>query len=209
MTPSFALKSKTGVRRLSIVVGPRRQLRVLGEKALPRACRSHSQRCLVTVVATTRRTRSALWRRTPPVALARRRTGSPRNSGSSASSSTTSGPAGREAPAIIATDHRRGVRCPREIAERFAQLLPSNWDDQRPDEFLWEAAARRSNVPGFDVRVIATPGLAFLICEQWVVEAAAGWVVRAWLAEDGPLYASAVDLEALGEEDDLDEDAPG
>lgn len=94
----------------------------------------------------------------------------------------------------------------RELAERFATGLSDAWDTGRDGELLWETAARAAGLDGYHVRVVRVPGLAFLVYETWVVEQGdAGWSVRDWHGEDDVLYDSAVELEALPEDEDFDD----
>lgn len=92
----------------------------------------------------------------------------------------------------------------RELAERFAVSLSDAWDAGREGELLWETAARAAGLDGYHVRVVRSPGLAFLVCAAWVVEqGSAGWSVRDWRGEHDPLYESALELGALDEHDDF------
>jgi len=97
------------------------------------------------------------------------------------------------------------MRCPRELPERLAQLLPHAWNEGRPSELFWETATRLANLDMADVRVIERP-TTLLVCEEWVVELLHdGWQVRAWRGEDDPHYESALELWALPETGPLSE----
>lgn len=89
------------------------------------------------------------------------------------------------------------MTCERDVAERFAEELRGAWDDQRPEELLWEAAARRAGI-GIELVRVAHRAPVFLLGQQWIVEVEEGrWQVREWWGAADPYYNSATELAAL------------